>query len=257
MKRVISWLALPRPRLLDPRHSHSMLQQAGATWPALRSVQTPFHTSPSTPHNSQTCLTPCAHDPFSRAHIAAAQSRVAAPTLSDPRPPPPGPTFSPYRDGHCWCSKCPRRGFATIPGLMRHFTTPHAGTQVDEPTRALLVAVERVTCTDPACGGFRRAGARTLQQVLPTHSCSPPGHRRLRCTFPRAAGFASSRLLRGVGTGSRLDEHALAEEGPLQTTVGPGARGHWSGGTRSSNASSSGSGRNSRPCSSAVSSKRF
>ena len=49
-------------------------------------------------------------DPFARARIAAVQSRVAAPVLSDPRPPPPVPVFSPFRDGHYWCSKCPRRG---------------------------------------------------------------------------------------------------------------------------------------------------
>ena len=131
---------------------------------------------PSTPHNRQRCLTPCANDPFARARIAAAQSRVAAPTLSDPRPPPPGPTFSPNRDGRYWCSKCPRRGFATIPSLTRHFTTQHAGTQVDEPTRALLVVVERVTCTctDPACGGFRRAGARTCSRCSQPTPARPP-----------------------------------------------------------------------------------
>ena len=49
---------------------------------------------PSTPHNGQTCLTPCANDPCARARIAAAQSGVAAPTLSDPRQPPPCPTLS-------------------------------------------------------------------------------------------------------------------------------------------------------------------
>ena len=47
-------------------------------------------------------------DPFARARMAAVQSRVAAPVLSDPRPPPPVPVFSPFRDGHYWCSKCPR-----------------------------------------------------------------------------------------------------------------------------------------------------
>ena len=33
-------------------------------------------------------------DPFARARIAAVQSRVAAPVLSDPRLPPPAPVFS-------------------------------------------------------------------------------------------------------------------------------------------------------------------
>ena len=54
-------------------------------------------------------------DPFARARIAAVQSRVAPPVVSDPRPPPPVPPFTPFRDGHYWCSKCPRRGFTTIP----------------------------------------------------------------------------------------------------------------------------------------------
>ena len=99
-------------------------------------------------------------DPFARARIAAVQSRVAAPVLSDPRPPPPVPVFSPFRDGHYWCSKCPRRGFTTIPGLMRHVTHQHAGSSVDEATCSLFTAIERVTCTAPACGGLRRMGAR-------------------------------------------------------------------------------------------------
>ena len=46
-------------------------------------------------------------DPFARARIAAVQSRVAAPAVSDPRPPPPVPASSPFRDGHYWCSKSP------------------------------------------------------------------------------------------------------------------------------------------------------
>ena len=99
-------------------------------------------------------------DPFARARIAAVQSRVAAPVLSDPRPPPPVPVFSPFRDGHYWCSKCPRRGFTTIPGLMRHVTHQHAGSSVDEATCSLFAAIERVTCTAPSCGGLRRMGAR-------------------------------------------------------------------------------------------------
>ena len=53
--------------------------------------------------------------------------------------------FSPFRDGHYWCSKCPRRGFTTIPGLMRHVTHQHAGSSVDEATCSLFAAIERVT----------------------------------------------------------------------------------------------------------------
>ena len=74
------------------------------------------------------------------------------------------PAFSPFRDGHYWCSKCPRRGFTTIPGLMRHVTHQHAGSVVDEVTCSLFTAIERVTCTAPACGGLRRVGARVCNR---------------------------------------------------------------------------------------------
>ena len=103
-------------------------------------------------------------DPFARARIAAVQSRVAAPAVSDPRPPPPVPAFSPFRDGHYWCSKCPRKGFTTIPGFMRHITHQHAGSTVDESTSSLFIAIERVTCTTPACGGLRRMCARVCNR---------------------------------------------------------------------------------------------
>ena len=61
--------------------------------------------------------------------FAAVQSRVAAPVLSDPRPPPPAPVFSPFRDGHHCCSKCPRRGFT-------HHPWSHA--PCNAPARGLL-----------------------------------------------------------------------------------------------------------------------
>ena len=113
-------------------------------------------------------------DPFARARIAAVQSRVAAPVLSDPRPPPPVPVFSPFRDGHYWCSKCPRRGFTTIPGLMRHITHQHAGSSVDEATCSLFTAIERVTCTALACGGLRRVGARVSNRCGQASQARPP-----------------------------------------------------------------------------------
>ena len=74
------------------------------------------------------------------------------------------PAFSPFRDGHSWCSKCPRKGFTTIPGLMRHVTHQHAGSTVDEATCSLFTAIERVTCTAPARGGLRRVGARVCNR---------------------------------------------------------------------------------------------
>ena len=94
---------------------------------------------------------------FARARVAAVQSRVAAPVVSGPGAPPPTSAFSPFHDGSFWCSKCPRRGFKSAQGLMKHVTHHHAGS-ID--TCALFVAIERVTCSTPSCGGLRRSGAR-------------------------------------------------------------------------------------------------
>ena len=78
------------------------------------------------------------------------------------------------RDGHYWCSKCPRRGFTTIPGLMHHVTHQHAGSSVDEATCSLFAAIERVTCTAPACGGLRRMGARVCNRCGQASQARPP-----------------------------------------------------------------------------------
>ena len=85
------------------------------------------------------------NDQCARPRIAAVQSRVAAPVVSGPRAPLPTPAISPFRDGCCWCSKCPRKGFASVPGLIRHLTHQHASSTVDQPTCALCAAMERVT----------------------------------------------------------------------------------------------------------------
>ena len=81
------------------------------------------------------------------------------------------PAFSPFRDGHYWCSKCPRKGFTTIPGLMRHVTHQNAGSTVDEATCSLFTAIERVTCTAPACGGL---GARVCNRCGQASQARPP-----------------------------------------------------------------------------------
>ena len=57
---------------------------------------------------------------------------------------------------------------------MRHITATHAGQTVDEPMRALLGAVERVTCIDTACGGFRRVGARACNRCSQPSQVRPP-----------------------------------------------------------------------------------
>lgn len=109
---------------------------------------------------------------FVRARAAARRSTVAAPTPVDVPPPPAPPASSPFRDGYYWCTKCSNRGFRSVPGLMNHMTRTHAGD--DESTRALLVAVERVTCIDSTCCGFRRSGARTCNRCNQTTSTRPP-----------------------------------------------------------------------------------
>ena len=111
---------------------------------------------------------------FARARAAARRSSVPRPTLVDAVPPASGPLVTPFRDGHYWCSMCPHRAFTTVPGLMRHFTSAHAGQQVDEPMRALLVAVERATCTNSRCGGLRRVGARACNRCSQPTAARPP-----------------------------------------------------------------------------------
>ena len=76
------------------------------------------------------------------------------------------------RDRHFpWCT---RRGFTTIPGLMRHVTNQHAGSSVDEATCSLFMAIERVTCTAPDCGGLRRVGARVCNRCGQASQARPP-----------------------------------------------------------------------------------
>ena len=180
----------PPPALADPPDARSPVEPQSPG--ALEDITTPFQASSHAQSSGPTYCggppqpTPApisgasppvhfAHaDPFARARIAAAQSRVAAPVLSDPRPPPSAPVFSPFRDGHYWCSKCPRRGFTTIPGLMRHVTHQHAGSSVDEATCSLFAAIERVTCTAPGCGGLRRMGARICNRCGQASLARPP-----------------------------------------------------------------------------------
>ena len=47
---------------------------------------------------------------------------------------------------------------------MKHITHYHAGSAVDEDTCALIVAIERVTCSTPSFGGLRRSGARVCKR---------------------------------------------------------------------------------------------
>ena len=129
-------------------------------------------------------------DTLARARTAAAQSRGAAPVLCEPRPPPKAPRTSPFRNDHFRSSECPRRRFRTIHGLMRHTTHEHVNSPVDEATRALFAEIERVTCADVTCGGWRRVGARTCN----------------RCDQPTPAqSFASGSIIFGSWSVSQID----------------------------------------------------
>ena len=81
------------------------------------------------------------------------------PWPKDPLLSPPTSVFSAFHDGSYWCSKCPRSGFQSAKGLMRHITHHHPDSVVDEDIRALFVAIERATRSTPSCGGLRRSGA--------------------------------------------------------------------------------------------------
>ena len=96
--------------------------------------------------------------------VAAVQSRVAATAVSWPIEPLPTSAFSAFHDGSYWCSKCPRRGVQSTKGLMRHITHHHTGWVMDEDTRALFMAIERVTCSTPSFGGLPRSGARVCNR---------------------------------------------------------------------------------------------
>ena len=132
-------------------------------------------------------------DLFARARLAAVQSRVAAPVVSELRAPPPPSAFESFHDVSYWCSKCLRRGFQSAKGLTRHITHHDTGSIVNKNTSALFTAIERVTCSTPSCGGLRRSGA-SVQSVVWTGNSRPPavvdrrrcGWRRgwHRCTSP-------------------------------------------------------------------------
>ena len=42
--------------------------------------------------------------------------------------------------------------------MARHITVMHHGQALDGAMRDTLIAIQRCTCTDPICGGFRRVG---------------------------------------------------------------------------------------------------
>ena len=145
-----------------PQLPGAPLQNITTPVPLAQSSEPTYRGDPPTPAPAPVSgPSPAVHlvhsDPF-------AQSRVAAPVLSDPRPPPPVPAFSPCRDGTTGAANVLAEAFATILGLMRHVTHQHAGSSVDEAICSLFAAIERVTCTAPACGGLRRSGARVCNR---------------------------------------------------------------------------------------------
>ena len=85
---------------------------------------------------------------------------------------------------------------------------------VDEATCSLFAAIERVTCTAPACGGLRRMGARICNRCGQASQARPPrvgdvimgplgapssqrgrGYGRCRSPLPRLASLSISPLL--------------------------------------------------------------
>ena len=184
----------PTPACADPLDARlpALPQSPGAS---LEDITTPVQAPPFVPLSGPTYRggppTPApapvsgpsppvllAHaDPFARARMAAVQSRVAAPVLSTRGRHLLCPFSLLFRDGHYWCSKCPRRGFTAIPGLMRHVTHQHPGSAVDEATCSLFAAIERVTCTAPACGGRRRMGARLCNRCGQSGQAPSSGRR--------------------------------------------------------------------------------
>ena len=79
-----------------------------AAWLALLRCPLPFRPFSGTPPDRHMCLIPCATDHFARARIAAAQSRIAAPTLSDSRPPLAGLFRLPARTATAGVASVPR-----------------------------------------------------------------------------------------------------------------------------------------------------
>ena len=143
---------------------------------------------------------------------------------------------------------------------MKHITYQGAQTTVDEQTCALFVAIERVTCSTPSCGGLRGAGARVrnrfgqasqarpLPQVgrhhggawcssapdlhvgLPPVNLPPDSTQRIR-SLPASAllHISSSCRLRMTaavaqcwqGMARGIDEYSQLEEGRLKVQLSP------------------------------------
>ena len=61
-----------------------------------------------------------------------------------------------------------------VRALVRHITHHHTSSFVDEDTCALFLAIERVTCSTPSCGGIRRSGARVCSRCGQATQPLPP-----------------------------------------------------------------------------------
>ena len=94
---------------------------------------------------------------FLHARLAAVQSRVAAPVVSEPRAPPPFLCSWRSTMAHTGAASALAGVFRAPKGFMRHITHHHTCSVVDEDTRVLFVAIERVTRSTPCCGGLRRS----------------------------------------------------------------------------------------------------
>ena len=57
---------------------------------------------------------------------------------------------------------------------MRHLTSRHVGSVIDQDMVLLLRALDRGVCSDRLCGGFRRVGSRQCNRCSATTRLRPP-----------------------------------------------------------------------------------
>ena len=86
---------------------------------------------------------------------------------------------------------------------MRHVTHQHAGSSVDEASCSLFAAIERVTCTAPACGGLRRMGVRVCNRCGQASQARSEALRR-SCSALRNSSCSSARQASGANPVVRL-----------------------------------------------------
>ncbi len=159
---------------------------------------------------------------FKRARDVASNSRVAPYTHATAVDTPDTSGWTPFRNGHLWCPWCDGRAFKSPHGLVRHITSMHAGSVVDERMRDTLVAVERRTCTGASCGGFRKAGNRTCNRCRGTTPARLPvvGDIIATSTASRSQPASQAPQTPDAATASSGDSATVDDgRGPVPTPV--------------------------------------